>query len=285
LIKATRATDVVFHLAAKLHLNNPGPKSESEYNRINVEGTRSLVEAAQINNISRLIFFSTISVYGSGRPDVMLDESSPPFPQTLYAKTKFEAEHIVLGARKKNSNEPLGVVLRLAAVYGHRVKGNYARLVKALRKGWFLPVGSGLNRRTLVHEKDVLSAALLAAEHPRAPGQIYNVTDGKTYTFNEILAAICHALGRRPPRLALPVAPLVSLAGLVGKVCELGGRNSPFGSETIKKLVEDVTVSGKKLQRELGFDPQFDLSAGWKETVHKMFERSDRIADVETCLN
>jgi len=67
----------------------------------------------------------------------------------------------------------------MAAIYGPRMKGNYPRLVKALSRGIFIPVGKGDNRRTLVHEEDAVRAAVLAAQHPRAAGRVYNVSDGQ----------------------------------------------------------------------------------------------------------
>jgi nucleoside-diphosphate-sugar epimerase len=100
----------------------------------------------------------------------------------------------------------LGTVLRLGAVYGSRIKGNYERLTRALAgnlglgnlgtrsrsfdklrmsglfghvpKLPFIPIGNGLNRRTLVYDKDVGRAAALAVSHPAAAGRVFNVTDG-----------------------------------------------------------------------------------------------------------
>ena len=61
----------------------------------------------------------------------------------------------------------------------------------------------GENRRTLVYDKDVARAVLLAVQHPAAAGRVYNVTDGGLHTVNEINQAICTALGRKPPGLHL----------------------------------------------------------------------------------
>jgi nucleoside-diphosphate-sugar epimerase len=77
--------------------------------------------------------------------------------------------------------------------------------VRWLRRGVFLPVGRGVNRRTLVYEEDVASAALLAAVHAAAAGRIYNVTDGEVHTFREIAAVICDVLDRRPPSWHVPI--------------------------------------------------------------------------------
>jgi UDP-glucose 4-epimerase len=129
---------------------------------------------------------------------------SPTHPDTFYAKTKRAAEQIVLNARDPNG-QPLGTVLRLGAVYGSRIKGNYEQLTHALARNRFIPIGDGLNRRTLVYDKDVGRAAALAVFHPAAAGRIFNVTDGKFHTLNEIIESICSALGRKPPWLSLPL--------------------------------------------------------------------------------
>ncbi len=267
---AVKGVENVYHLAGKLHVNNPPTEMNAEYRRINVEGTRYLVQAAQSAGVRRLIFFSTISVYGPSQYGNVLDETSSLRPQTVYAETKCEAEQIVLSAKQQNNKESLGVVLRLAAVYGPNMKGNYARLIKALDRGLFIPIGSGQNRRTLVRDQDVASAALLAAEHPSAPGQVFNVTDGHIHTFNAILNAMSHALGRCPPRYHLPARPFRLLAGVVENGFKLARKSPPVGRATVDKLLEDVAVSGEKIQRELGFRPKYDLLTSWRESVQRM---------------
>ena len=119
--------------------------------------------------------------------------------------------------------QPLGTVLRLGAVYGSRIKGNYERLTHALARHRFIPIGSGLNRRTLVYDKDVGRAAALAVSHPAAAGRVFNVTDGGYHTLNEIIESICSAVGRKQPRLSLPVGPTRTLTGLIEKGYRLMG--------------------------------------------------------------
>src|SRR5690554_915924 len=62
LIPAVEGVDVVFHLAAKLHINNPSPELAKEYHRVNVEGTRNVARAAREAGVRRFIHFSTINV-------------------------------------------------------------------------------------------------------------------------------------------------------------------------------------------------------------------------------
>jgi len=193
----------------------------------------------------------------------------PTHPDTFYAQTKLSAEQIVLNARGAGG-QPLGTVLRLGAVYGSRIKGNYERLTHALARNRFIPIGSGLNRRTLVYDKDVGRAAALAVSHPAAAGWVFNVTDGGFHTLNEIIESICSAFGRKPPQLSLPISPTRALVGLIEKGSHAIGLKPPITREMIDKYTEDIAVDGSLIQKELGFMPQYDLKVGWVETIREM---------------
>lgn len=266
-LSALEGIDSVYHLAAKHHLNAPSHDLQPAYQRVNIEGTQNLVQAAQSLGVSRFVFFSTISVYGPSRTDAVFDETSPLEPQSFYAVSKSEAEKIVLSARKRDQAEPLGTVLRLATVYGSRMKGNFVSLVKALHGGWFIPIGAGQNRRTLVYDDDAARAAVLAASHPLAAGQVFNVTDGRIHAFSDILATICEVCGRRAPKLYLPAMPVRLAVSLTESCLNLCGIDSPIKRIHVDKLIEDVAVSGERIQKLLGFQPRYDLAQGWKETI------------------
>jgi len=262
---AMQGVDAVVHLAALLHIVNPPPELRGKYERINVGGTQTVVDAAVKAGIQRIVLASTIAVYGSSKGQI-LNEDAAPHPDTFYAQTKLSAEKIVLNA-KSGDGRPIGTVLRFGAVYGARIKGNYQRLLHSLARGRFIPIGAGHNRRTLVHEKDVARAVVLAVQHPAAAGKIYNVTDGQFHTLHEIIAAICAALGREPPRFSIPVGPARALAGMLEDATRLIGRRAPINRATIDKYTEDIAVEGQRIQDELGFVPQYDLDAGWREVL------------------
>ena len=202
---------------------------------------------------------------GTERRGEWANEDTVPHPDMIYAETKLRAEEIVLGAENRDG-EPLGVVLRMAAVYGPRMKGNYATLARALAKGRFLMVGRGDNVRTLVYDRDAVRAAVLAAQHPLAAGRVYNVSDGTVHSLSEIVAAICEALGRRPPGLAVPLPAARAVAVLADSTMVLAGRPRRFVA-AVDKVVESVAVSSDRIQRELGFRPEYDLRHGWQQTV------------------
>jgi nucleoside-diphosphate-sugar epimerase len=292
---AMQGVDAVVHMAALLHIVNPPPELREKYERVNISGTATVVEAAIKAGVKRVVLSSTIAVYGPSAGSV-LNEMSPTHPDTFYAQTKCAAEQIVLNA-KGADGQPLGTVLRLGAVYGSRIKGNYERLTRALagnlgNKGTrsqflgklghvpllpalrfpFIPVGNGLNRRTLIYDKDVGRAAALAVYHPAAAGRVFNVTDGRFHSLNEIIESICAALGRKPPRLSLPVGPMRALIGLIEKGSNAIGIKPPITRAIIDKYTEDIAVDGSLIQKELGFVPRYDLKTGWEETIKEIQE-------------
>ena len=260
---AVKDIDLIFHLAAKGHVANPFSALDADYKRINAEGTHRLVAAAKAANVRRMIYFSTINVYGPGDLKKIYDENSPVKPATMYAETKAQAEELVL-------SEMPSVVLRLAAVYGPRMKGNYRRLLTSLKNKYFVMVGNGLNRRTLVHVQDVCQAAILAAGQEAVWGRIYNVTDGGIHTFQQIVRAMCSALGRGYPKIRIPQDLVRRTLGFVEDAFQLCGQKAPIGRFSVDKLLEDIAVRGDKIRTELGYRPMFNLETGWKNCVESM---------------
>ena len=264
--KATSDIDLVFHLAAKLHINNPSPELIAEYERVNVQGTESLAKAARDAGVKRLIFFSSICVYGPTPENQIVDETSDVNPDTIYAMTKVKGEKIVLKTVPS-------VVLRLGSVYGPGMKGNYPRLIRAINRGLYIPIGSGTNLRTLIFLDDISHAALLAGKHPDAVGDIYNVTDGQVHDLNSIADAICTALNKQPRRLHIPIAPVRLVCGLIEDVAKLCGKDSTIKRATVDKITENAAVSGNKFQREIGFKPKYDLLFGLRKTVENVLSK------------
>jgi UDP-glucose 4-epimerase len=265
---AVQGIKTIVHMASLLHIVNPPPTLRKEYEKVNVGGTDTVVQAALRENVERVIFFSTIAVYGNTANQI-ITENTPPYPDTFYAQTKLTAEKIVLQAQRTNG-QPLGTVLRFGAVYGPRVKGNYRRLLLSLKQGKFIPIGDGHNRRTLIYDRDVAKAVLLTIEHPEAAGQVYNVSDGNFHTLNEIIRVMCKALDRSPPRISLPVKPVRWTISVLEVFSHLFGINVTIGRDMVDKYIEDIAVDSQRIRIQLGFEPQYGLVKGWEETIREM---------------
>ena len=266
LLPVMRDVDVVFHLAAKLHLNNPSPSQSQEYHRINVNGAANVASAVVASGVKRMVHFSTIAVYGPSSDHEPFTESSPLNPQSLYADTKRKSEEKVLKVFQDSTGSS-AVVLRLAAVYGPRLQGNYRSLVKMLRHGLFVPVGNGQNLRTMVYIDDLVRAAILTAEHPRAAGAIFNVTDGKIHTLNDVLAAIAGALGKSSPHFHLPYKPMKAMTTLADRLTQTLHLPAPKFTPLVDKMIENVAVSGEKICHDISFLPRYDIWHGWEKAL------------------
>ncbi|HLU49353.1 MAG TPA: NAD-dependent epimerase/dehydratase family protein, partial [Planctomycetota bacterium] len=272
LARATDDARYVFHLGAKVHVRRPTREEWSEIFEINSMATERIVEASRSAGARRLVFFSTINVYGPTAMGIDVDEDASPSPRTAYALAKLEAEAHVLSATNAEG-AAIGTVLRVAAVYGSRLRGNWARLVEAMARGRMVIVGRGENRRTLVHEEDLAEAALLAALDDRASGRVYNVTDGGFHRLRDIIAAIAHARGREPRLLRVPEAIARSAAFAVEVAFRSLRKTPPVDREIVAKLFEDVAVRGDRIQKELGFRPRLGLEEGWRLALAGESER------------
>jgi nucleoside-diphosphate-sugar epimerase len=270
---AMQGVDAVVHLASLLHIINPSPQLKNVYSNVNVGGTRNVMNAAVQADVSRVIYFSTIAVYGD-TGGCVLNEEARPNPKTFYEKTKLDAEAIVLSTESKHGQR-IGTVLRLGAVYGSRIKGNYRQLLKALAKHKFIPIGEGHNRRTLVYDKDVANATVLALTHPAAGGKIFNVSDGEFHTIHNIISAMCSALGRKTPTFSLPYRPVRFIAGVLEDLFQAAKRRAPITRAAIDKFTEDTAVDSGRIRTELGFRSRYKLEEGWKETVQEMRRKGE----------
>lgn len=255
LARGADGADAVVHLAALLHVVDPPPELAAEYERVNVGGTERLAAAAARAGVARFVFASTINVYGPSVGRAPWTEADPTAPRTPYARTKREAERVVLGLAG-------GAVLRLAAVYGPGMRGNYRRLLGALRRGLRVLPGTGRNRRTLVHAEDAAAALALATRGP-LPAPLYNLTDGRVWTFDAVVRAMQRAVGRRPGVRYLPARPVRAAAATASAVAARLGRDVP-GASAVDTMTEDVAVDGRRLIAETAYRPAHaDLGAGW----------------------
>ncbi len=107
------------------------------------------------------------------------------------------------------------------------------------------------------------------------PGRIFNVTDGQFHTMKAIIETLCDALGRRSPSLTLPAGPVRCLAGVLEDCARVCGLHSPIVRATVDKYTEDMAVDGRRFCTQIGFVPQYDLAAGWRETVAEMRQSGD----------
>ena len=151
--------------------------------------------------------------------------------------------------------------VRLAPVYGFERKGSIAQMIQAVRLGRFPPIPDFADKRSLVHYDDAIQALLLAAIKPAANGKVYTVTDTRTYSSQEIYRLICKSLDKPVRSWSVPFWLLKLAAGMGDLLQRVIGRPAPINTEKLLKLSSSAWFDGCDIQRELGYEPVYDLES------------------------
>ncbi|MGM9428205.1 UDP-glucose 4-epimerase family protein [Hydrogenophaga sp. MI9] len=247
---ALQGVDVVVHCAARAHIPlRPGPQDLEICRRINVEGTRSLAQAAVRSGVQRLVHVSSIKVLGeSSPPGAPLRADSPPAPEDAYGVSKQEAELALQAVTAQTGLQT--VIVRPPLVYGPGVKANFLRLMQAVHRGVPLPLGSVHNLRSMVALDNLTDLLALCAVHPAAAGQTFLVSDGQDLSTPDLIRGMAQALGR-PARL-LPFPP--SWLRLAGR---LTGR-----ADQVERLIGSLQVDIGHTRRVLQWAPGCTVQQG-----------------------
>ncbi|NJO33031.1 MAG: NAD-dependent epimerase/dehydratase family protein [Rhodospirillales bacterium] len=252
--QALKDCSTVYHLAAA-HRDDVRPTSL--YADVNINGTRRLIESAEALQIKRIIFTSTVAVYGLG--DTEFKEDNEPAPFNEYGRTKLAAEIML---REWASRDPARslVIIRLAATFGPGNKGNIHTLIEQIRNRHFVLVGAGQNRKSIAYVQNVADF-LVQCEDFLSGMHVYNYCDKPDLTTNELVSLIRRSLGFRGTGLRVPFA-----VGLVGgvmfdAVARLTGGNFPISAVRIRKFCADTVVNAERAYAS-GFIARHSLPAG-----------------------
>ena len=247
--------DAVLHLAARAHiLRDDAADPLAAYRAVNTAATLHLATQAAAAGVRRFVFVSTVKVHGeSTRPGQPFTESMAPAPDDPYALSKWEAEQGLAAIAAATGMEV--VIVRPPLVYGPGVKANFAALMRAVQRGWPLPLGALDNRRSLVALDNLVDLLLLCLTHPAAAGQTFLVSDGRDLSTTDLLRGLGQAMNR-PARL-LPVPPALLQAG-----ARLLGRGA-----AAQRLCGNLQVDITKARTLLGWTPPVSVDEGLRRAV------------------
>jgi dihydroflavonol-4-reductase len=250
--------NAVIHLAAAQHEGNV---PDSYFRNINVEATRALISAAAAANVRRFVYGSTIGIYGSAR-DGDLDENSPPRPENIYGRTKYEAEQVVAQFEAKIEI----CIARISETFG---PGDFRllKLFRAIERGVFLMLGSGNNLRQVIYVDDLARGLLLAAQHPAAVGQTFVFAGNEVMTTRSMVAQIATAVGRRPARLRVPIWPFRAAAAVCEAIFRPIGIQPPLTQRRLDFFTKSFVFSTSKYRQLLGFAPETRFADGAATTA------------------
>lgn len=245
--------DVVIHLAARVHvMDDTAADPLALYRATNTDATLNFARQAAAAGVKRFVFISTIKVNGEGR-DAAYCEADVAKPQDAYAISKWEAEQ---GLHRIAADTGLEVViLRPPLVYGPRVKANFLRLLRTVRRGWPLPLGAVRNHRSLLYLGNFVDAIKICIEHPDAAGQTFLLDDGQPVSTPDLIRAVARAMGRPARLLAVPVSVLEFMGTLLGK------------QAAVARLTGSLWVDSSLIRQRLGWIPPYSMEAGLAATV------------------
>ena len=260
LIQALDNVDVVIHGAAVVH--RPG-EADHVYTRFNIEETRNLIEACRARGVRRIVYLSTVKVYGESSY-VPMDEQSRVAPKGVYASTKLAAERLLAQAEREGGPEL--VILRLCPVFGIGDKGSIRTMIRAIARRRFAVPGDGATRKSLVHVSVVAAAALAAVDSP-AKG-VFVIADPVVPTVGQLSDMIARALGRRgPPHVPTAALYLSALGVELAARCFGKAKGPSLHRDLIRKALLPSICNPARAEHELGINCHVDLAEALRAEV------------------
>jgi UDP-glucose 4-epimerase len=262
--QASVGCDTIVHLAGQAHALDDDHVSDQDYQSVNVDGTKHLLDGAVAGGVRTFIFASSVKVYGETTTGCV-DENEPSAPQSLYARSKWMAEQLVASYGRGGSLATLS--LRLPLVYGPTEKGNLYRMIAAIDRGRFPPLPRIQAVRSMLHVKNFVLAVQAVLQSTEFLKPMYVVTDAKPYATTEVYDLLRKGLDRQPPIARMPLWAL-SLGGRSGDMLQTLLRKSmPFSSATLEKLMGQAWYSPEALIRDMGYQPRYAFESAVPELI------------------
>lgn len=259
-----KETDIVILLAAQ-HRDDVTPTSL--YYDVNVNGIKNTLQAMEYNGCKRLLFFSSVAIYGLNRENP--NEDSPANPFNHYGKSKWEAEKVIREWRALHNDWNINIV-RPTVIFGERNRGNVYNLLKQITSGTFLMVGNGRNKKSMAYVGNVVAFVKFLIENRSEGFNIYNYIDKPDYDMNRLVRSVCTTLNKRLPRLHFPFW-LGLLGGYVFDLIAFVTRKKlSVSSVRVKKFCATTEFDATKLH-DSGFIAPFTLNEGITRTLEFEF--------------
>ena len=252
---ALSGVDSAVHTAARVHvMNDTEADPLSAFRAVNVEGTLNLARQAAAAGVKRFVFISSVKVNGESTPfGGAFSEADIPSPQDAYGQSKHEAEQ---GLRQLSADTGMEVVIiRPPLVYGPGVKANFAALMRAVQRGWPLPLGAVHNQRSLVALDNLVDFIITCITHPQAANQTFLVSDGQDLSTTKLIRGMAQATGVPARLLPVPVWALKAGATLLGK------------GDAVQRLCGNLQLDISKARSLLGWVPPISVEEGLRRAM------------------
>ena len=259
--------DVVVNLAA-VHRDNV--RDKSEYQRVNLDGAENVANICTEKGIKKIVFTSTVAVYGFAEPGT--DETGEIAPFNEYGRTKFAAEEKLRTWQSQKNNSL--IIVRPTVIFGEGNRGNFFNLLKQISSGRFLMVGKGENRKSIAYIGNVVSFLETAVATDQKYG-VFNYVDSPDLTMNELVSHVRNTLkGKDGVGLRLPYWLGMIVGYTADVLAKKKKKNLPISSIRVKKFTSSTEFRSTKDNLN-GFKPPFELSDGVERTIHSEFISPD----------
>ena len=262
------AGDTIIHLAAE-HRDDVRPISR--YEQVNVEGTRNLCRAASLRGITRIVFTSSVAVYGFATPGTGEDGAINPFNE--YGRTKYAAEEVLRAWAVSDPARSL-TIIRPTVVFGPGNRGNVYNLFRQIASGRFLMVGDGRNRKSMAYVDNVV--AFLRHAAGAGPGvHLFNYVDQPDLTMNDLVAHVRQTvLGKTSTGVRLPRGLGIGLGHVADGIARVTGKSLPISAIRLRKFTT-TTAFSSRAHAVPGFVAQVPLTEGIERTLTAEFINPD----------
>lgn len=252
--------DTILHLAA---VHDDFGRSRADYFDTNEGGAQQLCEAATKFSVQRIIFFSTVAVYGN-KP-TPTHEKMLPRPGNPYGASKLAAEKVLEQWAAADKNRKV-LIIRPALIYGERNTANMYRLIEQIQKGRYFHIGAGNNIKSIGYVKNLVDATKYLTRNLQTGVQVYNFADVPQMTSREIASTILKALYKKEAP-TIPYWLAYTLGLPFDLLIKLTGRNLPISTNRIHKFCMPTYHRADKLA-QAGFLPKWSNKIGLERMVH-----------------
>lgn len=264
LIRLLKGTDVVVLLAAE-HRDDVSPVTK--YYDVNVAGMQNTLDAMEANGIKRIVFTSSVAVYGLNKKNPDEEHSKDPFNH--YGKSKWLAEMELEKWYKAHSDWNINI-LRPTVIFGERNRGNVYNLLKQISSGKFAMVGKGENKKSMAYIGNIVAFIKFLIENKQEGYNVYNYIDKPDFSMNELVAHVSKVLKKHIPATHFPY-----WLGMAGGYCfDLLGwvtkKKMTVSSVRVKKFCATTQFDASKVNHS-GFKAPYSLGEGLAKTLEFEF--------------
>jgi nucleoside-diphosphate-sugar epimerase len=257
---AAEGAEVVFHAAAAV----TNTASEDFGWRVNVLGTKHVIDAAVAAGAQRIVHFSSLRAFSdTDFPDGVTEEHPVRPDRSVYVNTKIASEQVALQAHAEGRIEV--TVVRPGDVYGPGSRPWTILIVDAIRRGQFVLPARGKGIFSPAYIDNLVDGVILAATRPEGAGQVFTISDGIGVATDEFFGHYFRILGKRGPR-SLPTPAALALVALPEAAAAARGQKTEISRESMRYLARSGTYSIEKARRLLGYEPSVGLSEGMRWT-------------------